>query len=267
MNKFIKAAKEVLKEFLVESKQALNDFRSIKTIKKQIPNIFTFSRLLLVPFIVANIAAGSLITAGILTATASLTDLIDGFLARKLNVTSEFGRKLDAAIDKIFVVSVALPLAIIQPLLLLPIALDGVIASINGYAHLKGYNPQTSNLGKKKTVALDALVSSSFFASIPVFIPISITLYVATIGLQIKTGQEYYKMLVSKKKEATELEHIKLASTVDIVKTDNEKEEKKIEFNQPLSDKQILQYCKEQCCKKSEQAKDKQIIIKKNDVL
>jgi CDP-diacylglycerol--glycerol-3-phosphate 3-phosphatidyltransferase len=261
MNNLIKAIKQVAKEFFTETKEALKDFKSFKTMKKQIPNIFTFSRLMLVPFIVSNILAGNLILAGLLTIGASLTDGVDGFLARKLNVTSEYGRKLDALIDKVFVVAVALPLTVMQPFLILPITFDIIIGSINGYSHLKGYNPQTNSWGKKKTVALDALVSSSFFTSISAFVPITAVLYITTISLQIKTGIEYHKFLEEKKKEDNE--NNKENTTHSEAKNDEEFTNK-VELNKDLSDIEILKYYKEQCLNNKDEEKEKQMIIKKN---
>ena len=264
MSSILKSIKKAFKDFKNESKKAINDLKSIKTMKNQIPNLFTFSRLLLVPFIVSNIVAGNLLFAGALTATASLTDCIDGFLARKLNAASEFGRKLDAIIDKIFVVSVALPLAIIQPYLLLPITLDAIIASINGYAHLKGYNPQTSKLGRKKTIFLDALVSSSFFVNISFAKPFIFAFYIATISLQIKAGTEYYNLLLKKLKEKKRT--IKL--TASISPTDSEQKEisneETIKLSKKYSKKEILEYYKEKCQEvQNVQAENKIKTIKK----
>ena len=66
-----------------------------------IPNILSFFRLALIPFIVwvycwvqdYYIALG-------LIALSALTDIVDGFIARKFNMVSEFGKILDPIADK-----------------------------------------------------------------------------------------------------------------------------------------------------------------------
>jgi CDP-diacylglycerol--glycerol-3-phosphate 3-phosphatidyltransferase len=87
-----------------------------------IPNILTFSRLLLtVIFLimvlyspkVANQAL-FLDVAFVLFVVAGLTDMVDGIVARRLNVTSKFGRMIDPLVDKVLVCGSFICFAIIQ---------------------------------------------------------------------------------------------------------------------------------------------------------
>jgi CDP-diacylglycerol--glycerol-3-phosphate 3-phosphatidyltransferase len=83
---------------------------------KLIPNTLTFGRLVLtVIFLVMILLAppyyadgekpfpGFLDIAFILFVIAGLTDIVDGIAARRLNVTSKFGRMVDPLVDKILV--------------------------------------------------------------------------------------------------------------------------------------------------------------------
>jgi CDP-diacylglycerol--glycerol-3-phosphate 3-phosphatidyltransferase len=83
---------------------------------KLVPNILTLSRLVLTVIFLIMIlyslpryAQGELTfpdfldVAFILFVIAGLTDIVDGMVARKLNVTSKFGRMLDPLVDKILV--------------------------------------------------------------------------------------------------------------------------------------------------------------------
>ncbi len=83
---------------------------------KHIPNILTFGRLVLtIIFLVMILMApryyadgevpfcGFLDVAFILFVIAGLTDIADGIAARRLNVTSKFGRMVDPLADKILV--------------------------------------------------------------------------------------------------------------------------------------------------------------------
>jgi CDP-diacylglycerol--glycerol-3-phosphate 3-phosphatidyltransferase len=91
-----------------------------------IPNILTFGRLVLtVIFLIMILYAppryaqgeipfpGFLDIAFILFIVAGLTDLIDGTIARKLNVASKFGRMVDPLADKVLVCGAFICFAII----------------------------------------------------------------------------------------------------------------------------------------------------------
>ncbi|ALO46458.1 CDP-diacylglycerol--glycerol-3-phosphate 3-phosphatidyltransferase [Pseudohongiella spirulinae] len=70
-------------------------------------NTVTISRVLLVPLIVVVYYSGfawSQLAAAALFTVASITDWLDGYLARKLNQTSPFGAFLDPVADKLLVV-------------------------------------------------------------------------------------------------------------------------------------------------------------------
>ena len=73
-----------------------------------IPNVLTMIRLLLVPVFVVvyfRTAAEPKYAALAVFAAASLTDMLDGFLARKLNQITDFGKLFDPLADKLMVLS------------------------------------------------------------------------------------------------------------------------------------------------------------------
>ena len=70
-----------------------------------IPNVLTMIRLLLVPvFVVLFLKGYKMASLGVFVA-ASLTDMLDGFLARKLNQITDFGKLFDPLADKLMVLS------------------------------------------------------------------------------------------------------------------------------------------------------------------
>ena len=75
---------------------------------KELPNILTVFRIVLIPVLVLsfyiNEEIGSWLAAIIFT-FASITDYLDGLLARVLNAHSHFGRILDPIADKLLVAS------------------------------------------------------------------------------------------------------------------------------------------------------------------
>ena len=73
-----------------------------------IPNVLTMIRLLLVPVFVIvyfRTAAEPKYAALAVFAAASLTDMLDGFLARKLNQITDFGKLFDPLADKLMVLT------------------------------------------------------------------------------------------------------------------------------------------------------------------
>ena len=72
----------------------------MKKIAKQIPNILTIFRFILIPFIVLNLVYDSYIAAFIIFTISGLTDILDGVIARKFNFITNFGKLIDPLADK-----------------------------------------------------------------------------------------------------------------------------------------------------------------------
>ncbi len=68
---------------------------------KQVPNILTIIRFLLIPIIVFYIFTGNYIFAFVFFTLSALTDIADGFIARKFNLISNFGKLMDPLADKL----------------------------------------------------------------------------------------------------------------------------------------------------------------------
>lgn len=68
---------------------------------KHIPNILTIIRFLIIPVIVFYIFTGNYILAFIFFTISGLTDIADGFIARKFNLVSNFGKLMDPLADKL----------------------------------------------------------------------------------------------------------------------------------------------------------------------
>lgn len=70
-----------------------------------IPNILTFSRIILIFPSIYFLEKSEFLLAGLLVIVLLLTDFFDGFLARKLNQTSYLGAILDPVADKLVVIA------------------------------------------------------------------------------------------------------------------------------------------------------------------
>ena len=66
-----------------------------------VPNILSLLRIALIPLLcVLYFAKKDGLAAGILLGVSALTDVIDGFIARRFNMISNFGKELDPVADK-----------------------------------------------------------------------------------------------------------------------------------------------------------------------
>ena len=77
-----------------------------------VPNALTLIRLALIPVYWFFVLNDQLYTAFWVFAVASLTDLADGYIARKYQLITNFGKLMDPLADKLMVVSVLLSMAI-----------------------------------------------------------------------------------------------------------------------------------------------------------
>ena len=82
------------------------------SIPTSIPNIITLARILLVPIIVWAIASSQMEIAFSVFVVAGVSDAVDGFLAKRFNMTTELGALLDPLADKALLVSIYIALGI-----------------------------------------------------------------------------------------------------------------------------------------------------------
>jgi cardiolipin synthase len=77
-----------------------------------IPNLITIGRLIIVPLLIVMIGQGKWAFAFILFVVAGVSDAVDGFIARRFNMRSEFGAYIDALADKALLVSIYVSLSV-----------------------------------------------------------------------------------------------------------------------------------------------------------
>jgi cardiolipin synthase len=98
-----------------------------------IPNLITLARILAVPVILWAITSGEMRIAFALFLAAGLSDLIDGFLAKRFGMATELGAYLDPLADKAMIVSIYIALGIVEAmprwLVILVVSRDIMIVS------------------------------------------------------------------------------------------------------------------------------------------
>lgn len=82
--------------------------------KENIPNILTIIRFILIPFIFISVVKKYYLIALIIFTISAITDVLDGFIARKFNYITDIGKLIDPLADKLTQVSLLLSLAILK---------------------------------------------------------------------------------------------------------------------------------------------------------
>lgn len=76
-----------------------------------VPNILSFGRLLLVPVFLVLLVQGRDAAALTVLVISSLTDFLDGYIARRFNQMSRLGQLLDPAADRLYIFAAIIGLA------------------------------------------------------------------------------------------------------------------------------------------------------------
>ena len=138
---------------------------------------------------------------GILFIIASITDFLDGYIARKNNIVTDFGKLVDAIADKVLVNSVLIILSaqgFIHPIIpVVIIVRDSIVNSLKMLAASKGKVVAAITLGKVKTACLMVGITLTLFYNLPFELwnisVAKVLLLVATV-LSVISGIEYYNM-------------------------------------------------------------------------
>lgn len=157
-----------------------------------IPNILTILRLLLILPIALLLLSQNNFIALILIFVAWITDLLDGFLARKLNQISPLGKTLDPLADKLLVFVIVLSLVIAKAipfyLGIVVIARDVLILTAGLYTWIKyKYIMQSNWIGKLSAFIIGGILIIFLFYhdkyQLTLFYYITIFIVVASLVL------------------------------------------------------------------------------------
>lgn len=174
---------------------------------------FLLITILLMPFDALGIALPKLfvnelividmkyIIAGIIFIVASVTDLLDGYLARKMNCVTDFGKMLDAIADKVLVNPCLVILAasgFIHPIVpVILIIRDSIVNALKMVSGNKGKVIGAIKTGKVKTVCLMVGIALTLFYNMPfelLNIKVSEFLLIVATVLSVISAIQYYNM-------------------------------------------------------------------------
>ena len=138
---------------------------------------------------------------GVFFIIASVTDFLDGYIARKYNMVTDTGKILDSIADKVLVSPILILLAangfipVIVPVIY--VTRDIVVDAIKMQAASKGKVVGAIKSGKYKTATMMVGITLVFFYNMPFeFINIRVDLFLLYLAciMAIVSAIEYYKL-------------------------------------------------------------------------
>jgi CDP-diacylglycerol--glycerol-3-phosphate 3-phosphatidyltransferase len=163
-----------------------------------VPNLLTVIRILLVPVLVVALlekTGGGDLLAAIVFAVASLTDAIDGYLARSRNWVTTFGKLMDPIADKLLIVAALIALVSLGRLeawvAMVIISREFAVTVLRvAVGAGQGVVISASGLGKLKTAVQVAMVLTLIAVhGRPVLV--SLLVYV-TVAVTVLSGADYF---------------------------------------------------------------------------
>ena len=178
------------------------------TMLKMVPNWMTILRIMVAPVIAVLIWLDDVKTgympALTLFVLASISDFIDGWMARRLGVVSKLGAMLDPIADKVLIGTCLVSLAHVTEdgwWFILPATIimtrEFLISGLREFMAGRSVNMPVSVLAKWKTtlqlVAIGFLVGAPVFPSLSMANPIGLVLLWAAAFVTAQTGFAYYR--------------------------------------------------------------------------
>jgi CDP-diacylglycerol--glycerol-3-phosphate 3-phosphatidyltransferase len=163
-----------------------------------LPNQLTVGRVIAVPFFIVLYLMGWSVPATILFILASATDALDGYLARKNNLVSNFGKIMDPLADKILVTAALVLLVetgqVAGWMLIVILAREFAVGGLRTIAAADGKVIAAGMTGKIKTVLQMVAVPLLLLHNWPfsyISIPMDQILLWACVIMTVVSGTEY----------------------------------------------------------------------------
>jgi CDP-diacylglycerol--glycerol-3-phosphate 3-phosphatidyltransferase len=163
-----------------------------------VPNVLTVVRILLVPVLVVALlekTGGGDLLAAIVFAVASLTDAIDGYLARSRNSVTTFGKLMDPIADKLLIIAALIALVSLARLeawvAMVIIAREFAVTVLRvAVGTQQGVVISASSFGKLKTAVQVAMVICLIAVHGH---PLWLTLLIyVTVAVTVLSGADYF---------------------------------------------------------------------------
>ncbi|MCI8467412.1 MAG: HDIG domain-containing protein [Bacilli bacterium] len=172
----------------------------MKQFRKYIPNLLTVSRIILTPLIVYLGLTNHIKILIVVAMLVALTDYFDGLFARKWQITSELGAKLDAISDKVLAIGLLIILIYKNHAFFYVLILECLIAFLNLYFYFRRGVVNSLLIGKIKTWIIFSTIVIGLFDLIFTHwnIPINYFVYF-TVFMQICSLLSYISSYIDSK--------------------------------------------------------------------
>ena len=163
-----------------------------------LPNVLTLLRILLVPVLVValteEIDHGSTIAA-IVFVVASLSDGLDGYIARSRQSVTTFGKVMDPIADKLLIVAALFSLVSLDRVdawvAMVVVAREFAVSGLRVAAGMQGVVIPASRLGKAKTITQVAAILALIAAHDAGQLWVQVLVYVA-VAVTLASGADYF---------------------------------------------------------------------------
>jgi len=163
-----------------------------------LPNVLTVVRILLVPALVVALLAetgrGDIIAAAVF-AVASLTDMVDGYLARSRGQITNFGKLMDPVADKLLVIAALISLVSLERLdawvAMVIIAREFAVTATRMAATQQGVVIASNWWGKAKTIVQVFAIFFLIAMGDPTPLWVDIGVY-AAVAITVASGVDYF---------------------------------------------------------------------------
>lgn len=161
-----------------------------------IANKLTVARLVAIPFFIIALFMRWDTLAGILFIVASLTDFLDGYLARKYNLVTNFGKFADPLADKLLVLSAFIvlvethhiPAWLIAVIVMRELAITGLRLLLMEQQIVMAADWS----GKLKTVSQMLAIICLIFGNFGVSLPLGTIFLYVCLALTVYSGVDYF---------------------------------------------------------------------------
>ena len=165
-----------------------------------LPNKLTMGRILAIPVFIVVFLMGYNYAAAVIFILAALTDMLDGHIARKYNLVTNFGKLMDPLADKLLVMSALLCLVQVGDvagwMVIVILGREFIITGMRQVAAAQGIVIAAGNTGKIKTItqmiAIPLLLLENWpFSMLSFELPMDMVFLWLALIMTVISGAEY----------------------------------------------------------------------------
>jgi CDP-diacylglycerol--glycerol-3-phosphate 3-phosphatidyltransferase len=166
-----------------------------------LPNKITIARIVMIPFFIVAVLIDfpyHEYVATLIFVVASLSDMVDGYLARSRNLVTDFGKFMDPLADKLLVCSALICLVevhlVYSWVVIIIIAREFAVTGLRTLAAADGIVIAASKWGKAKTISQMIAITLLLLYPIPYFQLVGTVIMYIALVLTIISGVDYFRL-------------------------------------------------------------------------